>query len=138
VLVRHDDEDTRLRSRRVPIPWVACEVRPREPSVVIEYQQAGTADGPNVPLSDVVVSFGADVVAVSLFERRIGGVRPDGAVMVRNLKRVTSFVEVPLPADPESRRIIDGTTGREGDRLALPDGDDLRRYGARGCPLWVP
>ena len=78
-------EDPLVWMRR-PVTCVRFEVVDAPaPALRIGYRTAGTADGPNEGLAEIVVSEGGiaegddeDVVAVTLFERVLAGTPPSG------------------------------------------------------------
>jgi len=91
----------------------------------------------------VVVSEGLEVVAVTLFERMLGGVLPDDSIAASSLAAVPGCLEVELDRPLASRKLIDGSTGlapRMRDRDASEPAEDWFYAGAlaRGCPRWMP
>jgi hypothetical protein len=118
--------------------WVSDERHEEALRAGGRYAQAGSAQGPNENLAEVVVTEDDDAVTIAPFERTVVGVYPDGWEASERLMKVSSFVEVVLAAPLNGRAVIDATTGR---RLApLPPRHDVserRRYGPRGCPRWL-
>lgn len=127
------------RRRAVDATGFEALVQAAEPVLRVRYAQAGTVQGPNENLAEVVVAEDDDAVTIALFERTVVGVYPDGWDASEKTMKVSSFVEVVLAAPLDGRAVIDAATGQ---RLApLPQRDDVserRRYGPRGCPRWLP
>ena len=126
------------RRRAVDATGFEALVHATEPVLRVRYAQAGTVQGPNENLAEVVVTEDDDAVTIALFERTVVGVYPDGWEASEKLMKVSSFVEVVLAAPLDGRAVIDAATGQ---RVApLPPRDDVSerlRYGPRGCPRWL-
>ena len=108
------------------------------PALRLEYATAGTATGPNVPLAEVVIIEGDELVSVALIERVTWGVGPNGWELSEKSAKVHRFVEVPLLAVLGDRGVTDAADGRRVPRLALEDPNPRTRYGPAGCPRWIP
>jgi hypothetical protein len=109
-----------LRIERVPVELTAYD---DEGETVRLFFTADSGD-----IAEVVVSESRDAVAISLFERALGG---------RVAPNRSGCLEVDVRID--GRRVVDGSDGaalRERD----PSADDghLARALSKGCPRWVP
>jgi hypothetical protein len=135
------DDEGPLRWFRSPLDWTAYD---EEGSVLrVFFIQPGTGSGPGAAIAEVVVSECLDVVAVTLFERVLSGVLPDGSIAASSLAAVPGCLEIELDRPLAGRKLIDGSTGlapRMRDRDASEPAEDwfYARALARGCPRWMP
>src|SRR3954453_4366500 len=85
--------DGPLRWLRLPLEWNAYDEEGT--SLRLCFIQSGTAAGPGAAISEGMVSEGVDVVAITLFERVMAGVYPDGSIAVSALAAVPGCLEPP-------------------------------------------
>ncbi len=127
--------------RRAACGWGEFSATNDSDVIEVHYVQAGTAEGPGAAIAEVVVSEAGSTVSISLFERELVGVYPDGAGAARALAAVGGCLAVRLRSPLGQRRVIDGTTGLPARRLDPSSGDDRRELdwaAQRGCPIWEP
>ncbi len=135
------DEESGLLWRRAACEWAEYSATDDSRVIEVHYVQAGTAEGPGAAIAEVVVSEAGSTVSISLFEREVVGVYPDGAYAARALAAVRGCLGVRLRSPLSQRRVIDGTTGVPARRLDPASGDDRRKLdwaARRGCPIWEP
>jgi hypothetical protein len=134
-------EEGTLRWIRSPVEWTAFD---EDGSVLrLFFVQAGSASGPGGAIAEVVLSEGPDQVAITLFERVLGGVHPDGSIAARSLAAVGGCLEIELDRPLAGRKLLDGATGltpHKRDRDAREPEEDWfhARALAHGCPRWMP
>ena len=126
------EDDGPLRLVRFAVPWKAFLSDLAIVNVVYPHSSGGGT------LSEVVVSDGWDVVAVTLFRRATIGTYPDGSVSVELLDLKYSCVAVVLDGALGDRKIIDGSTGEPGEPFTADDELWQSLTTQDGCPMWVP
>jgi len=127
-----DDDEGPLRLVRVALPWKAFLSESETVSIVYPHSGGGGV------LSEVVVSDGWDVVAVTLFRRVMIGTYTDGSLGIETLDLQYSCVAVLLDEPLEGRRLIDGSTGELGERSSAEEHIWRSLTTDDGCPIWVP
>lgn len=135
------DDEPGLLWRRAACEWTEYSATDDSRVIEVHYVQAGTAGGPGAAIAEVVVSEAGSTVSISLFEREVTGVYPDGAYAARALAAVGGCLGVRLRSPLSQRRVIDGTTGLLARRLDPTSSGDRRKLdwaAQRGCPIWEP
>jgi hypothetical protein len=122
-----------LHYDRRPLEWSVYEPGKDDRAVRVLFFQSGTAAGPNFPVAEVQLAESEDTVAITLYEHAFGE--------VELLARVSGCIEVMLDEPLGTRKLIDGSNGREArrlDRSAREGQDDwfLRSELDDRCPRW--
>ena len=130
-------ESQPLRLVLRPLEWQAYDLLEEGRGIRVFYGHS-----PSEAVADLVLSESAEIVAITLFERSLEGVYPDGSVPAKSAVGTASCLEVRLDERVAERRIIDGSTGRATRLRALdaPEGTLDRFFSAaleRGCPRWI-
>jgi len=127
-----DDDAGPLRLVRIALPWNAYLSESATVNIVYPHSSG------NGVLSDVVVSDGFEVVAVTLFRRATIGTYADGSVGIEHLDLQFSCVAVVLDEPLAGRRLIDGSSGQSAEPFTA-DSDRWQALTANdGCPIWIP
>lgn len=126
------DDHGPLRVIRVALEW-SCYTSDGQ-TLRILYPHSGGSGS----LSEVIVSAGSEVVAVTLFRRAIVGTYPDGTSSLETLDLQYSAVAVLLDEPLGRRTVIDGSTGSPGRPFSPTEPSWLERTARDGCPLWIP